>query len=165
LQPLGFSQLSILSGGLAAWQQSGAPLLGDPFAARKLAMVPARVFFLEAPYGHGLVVDITPPQAGDKGSIIPGAETLADDGGQGFVDQLQGRLADQDAAQPQTVLLINNNGQGYEAIGQRLQAAGLGPIFYLEGGRQGFQAFTASQAMLRQPEKLATDNKTCPTCP
>lgn len=165
LRPLGFTRLAILSGGLAAWQQSGSPLNGDPFAAKKLAIVPPQTFFLERPYRHRLVLDIGSPPADAESNLIPESVRRPDNGGPGFIAEVKKLIAEQDKESLHSVLLFTSNGQGYEALAQRFKIAGLWPIFYLQGGREGYKAFLDSQALLRQPQKLSTGDKTCATCP
>lgn len=129
LERTGFEDVHILEGGLAAWYQAGGELDGDPVAERNLNRMTSAQFMQEHDYAHWVIVDVS------NYSTIPQEEIE-----RRFRKDLhtallkRGRELDKGF-----VLVVSEDGSGYERIEPITQSLGNFHVFYLEGGRKAYE--------------------------
>jgi rhodanese-related sulfurtransferase len=157
----------ILDGGLAAWKQKGGALHGDPFQQAGLNKVPAPVFYTERAYDNWLIVNINPskkttvPSAMPEAINIPLTKNTAS-----FVSALKKTVDGRKSNPLLLVMLFNEKGEGYEAIEQPIQEAGMTKVFFLNGGLEAYDRFVKNLSLIRQAQDSSKQTiKKCINCP
>lgn len=167
LQKQGFKEVKILEGGLRAWLAKGGPVIGDVHALQNLNRVPPEVYFREKNNGGVLVVDVSNFGNGKHRSLIPGSILVPfEDEDHGFSQRLKAAIRRQQADFRNTILIFNDRGEDYERIEKQIQDNGIGNIFFLENGFQGYEKYLRGQALISRPGKQSIKaGIKCPTCP
>ncbi len=157
----------ILDGGLAAWKQKGGPLQGDPFQQQGLDKVPAPVFYTEKAFDNWLIVNITPSKQAKPVSVMPEAINIpVTKNTASFVSALKKAVAQRKDNPLLLVMLFNEKGEGYEAIEQPIQEAGMAKIFFLSGGLEAYDRFVKNLSQIRQAQDNSKQTiKKCINCP
>jgi rhodanese-related sulfurtransferase len=164
LREAGF-KASVLAGGLNRWRQVGGRLEGDPFAKKELNKIMPRAWFQEKKYKNWVVVDVSEDGKGKE--LIPWSVTLP------FTDdpaQFRGKLADVIAGSEKdpllSVLIVNEDGQGYDQIEKTMKKTGIKNLFFLKNGFKGYRKFLEDQVLMgRKKEKRTVGVKGCSSCP
>ena len=139
----GFSQVFILDGGLNAWRQVVGPLEGDALAQRRLNRITAQQFFPERENKEWAVIDVS------GWGMLGGGEAAAQGtAALGRATDLEGLLSaklDEQSPDVRRILILNEDGTGYEAVEQAVAELGWINVFYLEGGKPAYQAYLETQ--------------------
>jgi len=157
----------ILDGGLAAWKQKGGPLHGDPFQQPGLNKVPAPVFYTEKAFDNWLIVDMSKSERSQATAMLPQAIhiPLAKNAA-AFVSGLKKAVAQRKDNPLLLVMLFDEKGEGYEAIEQPIQEAGMSKVFFLTGGLEAYDRFVKNLAVIRQAQDNSKQTiKKCINCP
>jgi len=132
-------KVSILDGGLPAWQRKGGRLTGDLFAIDEMKSIPAPVFFREKDYENTLVVDISSQPGEASSRLIPYARhipVLA--GNDGSAAEFRKLVAKN---QPfQSIIIFNETGEHYATAEKMLNRLGIATV-NLQGGIAGYQKY------------------------
>ncbi|MCJ7547639.1 MAG: hypothetical protein MUP30_12605, partial [Deltaproteobacteria bacterium] len=157
----------ILDGGLAAWKQKGGPLQGDPFQQQGLNKVPAPVFYTEKAYDNWLIVDMSKSERSQATAMLPQAVHIPlSKNTAGFAAALKKAVAQRKDNPLLLVMLINEKGEGYEAVEQPIQEAGMSKVFFLNGGLEAYDRFVKNLAVIRQAQDNSKQTiKKCINCP
>ena len=162
----------ILNGGLNAWSYKNGPLEGDLFSIKTFSTVSSRIFHQEKDFKNTIVIDVSEVQSSTSKQLIPGAIHLPAIGASAKQPMKNLPLSDLSASvkgikkNPTSAILITNqDGQGYEHIEKIIAKTDVGPVFYLEGGLDGYSRFLNYLALSRQPKnaRVKTINE-CSTC-
>jgi rhodanese-related sulfurtransferase len=157
----------ILDGGLVAWKQKGGPLHGDPFQQQGFNKVPAPVFYTEKAFDNWLIVNITPSKQANPVSVMPEAINVPlTKSASSFVSALKKVVAQRKDNPLLLVMLFNEKGEGYEAIEQPIQEAGMAKVFFLSGGLEAYDRFVKNLSVIRQAQDNSKQTiKKCINCP
>jgi rhodanese-related sulfurtransferase len=165
-------QAFILAGGLNSWSYRDGPLEGDLFDKKTFSRVSSQTYHQEKDYKNTIVIDVSEMQTNTSKQLIPKAIHLPAIGAAVKRPVKNLSLGDLSASlkgikkNPNSALLITNqDGQGYEHIEKIIAKANVGPVFYLEGGLDGYHRFLNHLALSRQPKntRIKTINE-CSTC-
>lgn len=171
LKKKGFTA-AFLKGGLNAWQYKKGPLEGDLLAARAFSTVSARTYYQEKATKNTIVIDISTVQGDTTRTLMPGAIHLPAIGRLAkqpiktvSARNLTAAVSDLKKMPSDTLLITNRDGEGYAGVEKIIEAADLGPVFYLEGGLQVYRRFLDHLALSRQPvEKRIKKINECEPC-
>lgn len=164
LTRLGFKQVSILEGGLNAWQQAAAPLEGDPFAIRKLAEISPKSYFLDRNFTHWLAIDASPSPNPERPLYIPEAVSIPYSGNDAaFLGEIRRRTAGFGNMVPH-LLVFDDSGERSEAILRLAKEAHAGNFYYLQGGLPAYKLFLQQQVLMRHPRKMQSGSEVCQNC-
>jgi len=157
----------ILDGGLTAWKQKGGPLHGDPFQQQGLNKVPAPIFYAEKAFDNWLIVNITSSKQTNPSPLMPEAINVPlTKNATSFVTALKKVVAQRKDNPLLLVMLFNEKGEGYEAIEQPLQEAGIAKLFFLSGGLEAYDRFVKNLSVIRQAQDNSKQTiKKCINCP
>ena len=162
----------ILNGGLNAWSYKNGPLEGDLFSIKTFSTVSSRIFHQEKDFKNTIVIDVSEVQSRTSKQLMPGAIHLPVIGASAkqqikniSLSDLRASVRDIKKTPGAALLITNQDGQGYEHLEKIIAKAGAGPMFYLEGGLDGYRRFLKHLALSRQPKKarVKTINE-CTTC-
>jgi len=104
-------QVSILDGGLPAWQRKGGELAGDLFALDEMTSVSAVAFFREKDFENTLVIDISPARSEASSRLIPYARHVPGLAGSGAQAAALSKLMAENKNRPfQSVVILNETG-------------------------------------------------------
>ena len=166
LRALGFSQASIMYGGLAAWIQRNGPLEGDVFSRKELNQISPRDLFAERDYANWLMVDVSEAVNADTASLIPRTVSVPYHGDSAsFIAALENSTRHYGTDPFLSVLIFNQNGKYSQEMEGFIQKAKVDNVFYLEGGLEGYREFLRDQALLRQTKESRKVVKKCVNCP
>jgi rhodanese-related sulfurtransferase len=134
-------KVSILDGGLPAWQHQGGRLTGDYFALDEMKTVSAPVFFREKNYETTLVVDISPTRSDASRKLLPYALHLPGlDSDPASEAGLRKVIAKGQKSPFQSVVIFSETGAQYERAQKCLSRMGI-DAFILQGGLAGYQKY------------------------
>ncbi len=147
----------ILNGGLNAWSYKNGPLEGDLFSIKTFSTVSSRIFHQEKDFKNTIVIDVSEVQSSTSKQLIPEAIHLPAIGASAKQPVKNLPLGDLSASlkgikkNPNSALLITNqDGKEYEHIEKIIAKVDVGPVFYLEGGLNGYSRFLKHLALSRQ---------------
>jgi len=120
--------VSILSGGLLAWQRGGGQLNGDLFFLERYKHISALEFYREKDRKDQIVIDVSERQDPQVKRLLPEARYLP------FPRQLTPGALRAAAAEKKLVFIFNDTGEGYELIEKVMAKTNLENVFYLERG-------------------------------
>ena len=132
-------RVSILSGGLLAWQRSGGQLNGDLFFLERYKQISALQFLQEKDRQDQVLIDVSEQQDPQAKHLLPEVRYLP------FPRQLTPGALRAAAAGKKLVLIFNDTGAGYEQIEKVVAQTGLENIFYLDGGLAGYRTYLSNQ--------------------
>ena len=134
-------KVSILDGGLPAWQRKGGQLTGDLFALDVMKKVSASAFFREKDYENTLVIDISPARSDTSSRLIPYAKHIPVLAGSDVSGAEFRKLITKHKNTPfQSVVIFNETGEQYEKAEKSLSRMGI-EAFNLRGGLAGYQKY------------------------
>ena len=156
-------QMSILDGGLPAWQRKGGQLVGDLFALDEMKTVSSQVFFREKDYQNTVVVDISPTQNEASKQLFPYAKHIQVlDNSNGSYPELR-RLIKKNKPF-QSLVIFNATGEYYEKTEKILNQMGI-DTFHLQGGVAGYQKYLEGLLLSWKPRdsrmKTVSNCKPC----
>lgn len=163
---------SILAGGLNAWKYRKGPLEGDLLQTHTFSTVSAQDYHQERDFYSGIVIDVSEVRSSLSKQLIPDRIHSQQVGASAKQPKHNPSLSDLRASVREyrknpngAILITNQDGKGYEHIEKVIAKANLGPVFYLEGGTDGYSRFLEYLALSRQPQKtrVKTINQ-CNTC-
>ncbi|RKZ82282.1 MAG: hypothetical protein DRR19_20955 [Candidatus Parabeggiatoa sp. nov. 1] len=148
LREAGFSNVSVLHGGLNQWRKQVAPLQGDLLAQRNLDEITPAQFFQVRDYAHWLVVKISPPN--DKQQLSSELLNLSlSDNANAFVKQLTAAVAKRtETGVSPYILIVSARGEHELKVKAMLRNTELMNVFYLQGGVYAYQQFIEQQAAM-----------------
>jgi len=146
LKEKGFN-VSILWGGLNAWKEKGLDFEGDVFAVKELNRVSSRDFFHEKEFEEIIILDVSSKEIPESNQPSFDVKHLSD-----LTEKsLHNALNEADPGKFYSVLIFNENGQGYDKVEKMIKNAGIKNIFYLSGGVNGYRRFINDLSLLRVP--------------
>lgn len=137
-------RVSILSGGLLAWQRGGGQLNGDLFFLERYKHISALEFYQEKDRQDQVVIDVSERQDPQAKRLLSEVRYLP------FPRQLAPGAINAAAADKKLVLIFNDTGAGYEQIEKVISKTNLDNVFYLEGGLAGYRTYLSNQDLARQ---------------
>jgi hypothetical protein len=147
LRGAGFVSVAILEGGLRLWSQRVGPLAGDRIAERALGrMSPAEVA-REVRADRWLVVDVSSRDT----RVGMGFSTLSIPfkGARSFQAALQDAVREHGDGGSDTFMLVTNkDGEDYAAIEAAATQIGIGHLYFLDGGAEGYRQYRAEQGKI-----------------
>jgi rhodanese-related sulfurtransferase len=158
-------KVSILDGGLPAWQRKGGQLTGDLFALDEMKCVSPPDFFREKDYRNTLVIDISPARSEASSRLIPYAEHIPGLAGNGASAVELRKLIAKNKNKPfQSVVIFNETGQQYEKVEKFMSRMGI-EAFNLKGGLAGYQKYLEGLPLSWKPRdsrmKTVSNCKPC----
>ena len=148
LKAAGFAHAGVLHGGLNGWRRAGGVVAGDLLAQRHLNRMSAVELASERAYPDLLVVDLSDAPRNDAKTFFPRAVSLpagtAEDRLIAAVKTAVRKRTGKGA--PFRLLVVDNDGSGYERIESALQEALPNETYFLEGGLAGYKKFWREQA-------------------
>ena len=164
LNQSGFSA-TILAGGLAAWEDAGADLAGDPFARAALRQITPQDLYLERDNPH---VSIVADSDGGKayGGFGPNLQRLSGLEKQETATAMKKNKGSSSSDPFACLVVVTAMGGSRHAMIQRnFASAGLHKVFFLEGGAKAYAAYLDDLLLTRQPkQQRILRNNGCPTC-
>lgn len=142
-----FNSVSILVGGLNAWRQKGLPLVGTVAARMALREITPAAYY-QAKANTWLVIDIRESAAAKltfTGNVNRIGYRADKDG---FFKKLSTVIAQQ--SDPVSILIVDENGQGFAELDRRLASIDAANIYFLAGGVQAYHKFQRYQQALKQ---------------
>ncbi|MDF1589870.1 MAG: rhodanese-like domain-containing protein [Desulfobacterales bacterium] len=137
-------RVSILSGGLLAWQRSGGQLNGDLFFPDRYKHISALEFYQEKDRKDQVVIDVSERQNSQAKRLLPETRYLP------FPRQLTAGALRAAAAGKKLILIFNDTGAGYEEIEKIVAQTNLENVFFLEGGLAGYRTYLSNQDLALQ---------------
>ncbi len=166
LQDVGFSNISIMFGGLQYWRKKGGPIEGDIFSQKELNKVTARDFFEERNINNQVVVNISEKMNEAATSLIPQTIFIPyQNQGKNFIPKLKEGLHQKGGNPLRQILIYNRNGEYPEGLETLLKEAGIQKVFFLKLGLQGYKGFLQQQAQMLQSKNEKKTIKKCASCP
>ena len=163
LRDIGFSNVSIMFGGLQCWRKKGGPIEGDIFSQKELNKVTARDFFEERHFDNQVVVNIFEKMNEEATFLIPQTITIPyQNQGKDFIPKLKNVLNQKEGSPLRLVLIYNRNGEYPEGLETLLMKAGIENVYFLKLGLQGYKGFLQQQAQTLLNEKKIV--KKCASC-
>jgi len=144
LMARGMTNLRVLDGGLRAWRQSGGGLDGVQTSSSRIFELEAADVAATQGDPSWLWVWVGEANGAPSGTGIPGIQALQPES---LATSLQKFLRESPAVR--NVLVLNQQGDGYDAIEAGLSGAQVMPWFYLSAGWNGFSEFPRQQAAAR----------------
>lgn len=168
LRDSGFTEVSILNGGLYRWMKKGAPLEGDIFAQKELNKINSQIFFEERNYEGWIIINISESENPDTQYLIPQTihiPYLNDK--EKFISRIKTAIKSHKNNPFHNILIFNDNGKQYEKIEKLIHKTDIEEnIFYLKGGLQAYKAYLQQQAIIqKQKDKGKKTIKRCGNCP
>ena len=153
LMKSGFPEVFILDGGLNAWRQVVGPLEGDALVQRRLNRITAQQFFPVREYMDWAMIDVSGWDSA-AGGVATGLGGPADGYATGMCGFLAAQLREK-APEARRILILSEEGAGYEAVEEAVMALGWINVFYLEGGKRAYEMYLESQQAMwnRKPGK------------
>jgi len=165
LRDKGFS-VRVLNGGLSGWREAGGVIDGDAFAVKEVNRVSPRALFEEKDYEDGTILDTSSPENLQARSWISRSIALPFTDRDAFMTSFQRLLMAPKDKLIATVLILNENGQGYERIERALRGAGVQNLFFLRGGLEAYKGFLERQALVKKGKAQPGRKRGgCPNCP
>jgi len=163
LEANGFEDVAILDGGLNVWWRHVGPLEGSRGAQRELVRISPAQFFREGRFSHWKVVDLGPePEARVSIGDVPTAVSAPRAGRGEMRDRLlqaKGAAGRQD---PEPYLLVvTEEGAGFDEFLAALRGTELVHAYFLEGGRKGYERFVRSQQAMMSYRHRIPNRKGC----
>ena len=154
---LGFQDVRLLEGGLRAWQLAGGGLEESAVSGRAtLAQVSFYDFYREQRSPADWLVINTDHVPGDIPTSCAVKKLPLESNPQAFVKNLAEFVGKSDG--PKRVLITSSLGNGYDQIEAALRTVKwTTPIYYLEGGTLGYIAYSRTQTMSLNPQKITMD--------
>jgi rhodanese-related sulfurtransferase len=165
LQSAGYS-VSVLSGGLCAWQRVGGPLEGDLGAAAEFSRVTPQDAYLEKDAASRLVVDVSGVRSQTSRQAFPHAVHIPlEENSTDVLERLQTALDQRPDARFSAPLILSESGLEYDQVEQVLGQAGFESVFFLAGGIAAYRRYLADLARLWPPrESRVRTLSPCPAC-
>lgn len=164
----GFEQVSVLDGGLFAWNASKRPLEGDPLEISKLNLLTVNELFEIRSADSLLVLDITATGVGkDVHTWLPKKITSipyrAKDGSTLKISKF---IQETSKKNPQKkLLLIADGNEIYEQIDVKIKPAGAASgVLRLDGGINGYKAHVTKQMALWRQENIQNQPRKYEAC-
>ena len=166
LKQSGYS-VSILYGGLNAWQKSGTDLSGDVFAQEEIAIVSAQSLYRQKAFSNLKIIDVSkkPVENFNNGlsTIYVPLENLS-----GYLITYYSQLrkaSRKNTGEFQTLLIVNGRGSDYERIKQIVDKAEIQNVFYLTGGLLAYKQHIENVSLAMAPieDRLVTKGA-CDSC-
>lgn len=165
LRAQGFD-VRVLFGGLHTWQEAGYHLQGDFWAQQALSEIPPRAFFLERHYQNWIIIDMSETAHTQAECLLPGSLTLSYHGNeQEFLELFEEQAARQSQHPLTRILIVDDQGERYDALKTLLAGTEHRHILFLQGGLKAYQKFLEQQNALLQAEQQKKTVKSCPACP
>lgn len=162
LKALGFNS-RVLYGGLNSWQEEGGVLQGDSFILKDLNKIKPVDIFSGKSIKENLIIDVS--ESGAR-SLLPNSIPMAFKDAKSFLINFHEVVDRYKDNRWSSVVILNENGNGYENIEAAIRTTGVKNGFYLTGGLEAYRKFINEQAMIKNPAKARTDNiNHCGTCP
>lgn len=161
LKRAGFSNVSVLQGGLRAWRAGRGPLEGEEGSAGDLDHLMPAELFAERTRDDWLVLILSrDKQATLRCWLPPRAEQVAAVG-DAAIRAIKAAVAKGRRASPRLrVVAASDSGtdQDHTTLSALLAKAGVTDAFYLEGGLAGYREFVSNQITIwqRQPPTKAS---------
>ena len=152
--------VSILWGGLTAWKEKGMQFEGDIFAVEQLDRISPRDVYLEKNYKGYLIIAVAIETSNNFNRLLPIAHHLK------ILNEKTINMAvGSESQNPYSlVLILNKDGNGYDAYENVVKKSGLSNVFYLTGGLSGYKRFLQNVALSNAPQqnRIKTVNKCSP---
>ncbi len=159
---------TVLEGGIAAWVKKGRPLEGNVMGEERFIAVPLADFFEERHWGPWIFVNTCVKEKAEGDRLIPQAFSLSQrEEPREFVQQVQELLKNQEKRNPRFLLIFDDNGDAASRLASMLRQAGLGNVFFLEGGIAGYRKFLEQQLQVSGPASPGKKGglRQCVSCP
>ncbi|MBC2716645.1 MAG: rhodanese-like domain-containing protein [Desulfobacteraceae bacterium] len=152
--------VSILWGGLSAWKEKGLDFDGDVFAVKELNRISSQDFFQEKESRENIIIDVSSKVIPESGQLFPDVRHIHDLTEKSFHNVLK----EIDPGRFYTVLIFNENGQGYDILERAVKKAEIRNVFYLTGGINEYKRFLKNFALSRtsKENRIKNVNKCIP---
>lgn len=151
LQAAGFNNVRVLAGGLNAWRHAGGVVSGDSLIHATLDQVSPAQFYAEREFSDIKLLDFS-RQAPDKKS---------DDDLRRLLRQAVAGPGERQVAAAR-ILLMTDAGLDYDRFRRIADKAGLPPLYFLQGGKQGYRTYLQRQlAVWNRPAEKQGKIVTC----
>lgn len=168
LKKVGFT-VAILNGGLNCWRRHQGPLQGDRLAQRSLNIIPPSAFFQEKEYDHWLVIDVS------ESPLVEASRLLYDvfhipflndsEKAIGRLSKIVATVAKQRKTHFFSVLIFNQDGEGYDRFEKLIEKTDVKNVFYLQGGLKEYRRFLQNLTLSQKPKnKRIKSLRKCKTC-
>ena len=145
LREKGFKRVAVLDGGLNAWRREVGPLAGEIHAQKILNRISPSQFYREQGYSQWKLVDLEELEA-DKETQTKQRSEISNSSGS--VENWRAALvkaATTEANSQPYLLVVTADGSGFDSFLTALQGTDQLHVYFLEGGRQGYERFLRSQ--------------------
>ncbi len=155
----GFSKVSVLDGGLLAWNNF-SPLKGDPLEIKKLNQLSPRNFESIRENRSWVIVSRLPVSEEDK-FFLSGVEAIQfKDDKRAFRSEFYKLLERMDDPDKNGIIVVNDNEKDNASIERALHSSGIPNVFYLAGGLKSYKRYMndrkAALARLATPRRIKT---------
>ena len=145
LRKAGFQHVSILDGGLSAWAQAKAPLVGDAFVKLSLNRITPEQYFAERHYEHWLVIKIS--ESPSERKFFPGAAYVPyRKNTNAFLKSIKTSIETHSTNnEARYVLLVDKTGKLSLNQVNAINTLHRGQTFILQGGEQAYADYLRQQ--------------------
>lgn len=161
LREKGFKRVAVLDGGLNAWRREVGPLAGEIHGQKILNRMSPSQFYHERKYFHWKLVDLEELEANQQTQT---KESFEISNSSGTVESWRTALvqaATTEEDPPPYLLVVTVDGSGFDSFLTALQGTDLLHVYFLEGGRQGYERFLRSQQAILAYRHRIPDWKVC----
>ena len=152
-------RVSILSGGLLAWQRSGGQLIGDLFFLQRYKHISALKFHQEKDRADQVVIDVSERLHPQAKRLFPDATHLP------YPQRLTPAAVRDAAGRKKVIVMFSDSGGQYDRIEKVIAAAGLENVFYLEGGLAAYRRYLSDRILAgRARERRIKNSAACLPC-
>ena len=160
LRKAGFQHVSILDGGLSAWAQAKAPLVGNAFVKLSLNRITPEQYFAERHYDHWLVMNIS--ESPSEHEFFQGAAFVPyHKNTNAFLKSIKTSIEIHSSDnETRYVLLVDKTGKLSLNQVNAINKLHRGQTFILQGGEQAYADYLRQQlALLNSNQRLAQGPK------
>lgn len=141
-------EIRIMKGGLLAWHHKKGPLVGDPFAPKRLNRISARQFFSERNHSGLHLFNACKSEKINIKGIFPGVVSLPPE------DQkaMASALSFLKQKPMHWAVIFDESGFSYDHLEKKIPQALYHKVFYLDGGIHSYQTFLHNLKLANRPK-------------
>lgn len=145
----GFAQVNVLRGGIRVWAEQGRPVIGDRLAIAELKWLSPNALFVERRYDDWLVLDFSQKHDPVALKWLPRNVERINAARPNATAIVKKAVEHKAKNRPWlNVLVVNDDGEGYDKLGSLMRKAGIKHEAYLTGGIRGYRDFLSNQVAM-----------------
>lgn len=148
LKAEGFPYVTVMAGGLHAWQQAGFPIIGDRLALSKLSQISPAELIASLHERDWKFIDLDQSLPGLANLLTISGAVDYQASGAGFISAVNQANTQFKETDLTGFLVVSSHGDNYELVERKLQLTDAKNVFYLSGGVSEFKRFLNTHSSL-----------------